>query len=71
MFSFYYCYLNDFQQLLIQLITLSIALQTPIGTPGPSAPNVLIAGPAQDVLTNAQNMFNRINNYKSKVSKTK
>ena len=64
-------FLNDFQQLLIQLITLSIALQTPIGTPGPSAPNVLIAGPAQDVLTNAQNMFNRINNYKSKVSKTK
>jgi hypothetical protein len=64
-------FLNDFKQLLDQLITLSIALQSPIGTPGPSAPNALIAGPAQNVLTNAQNMFNRINNYKSKVSKTK
>jgi hypothetical protein len=64
-------FLNDFQQLLTQLITLSTALQSPIGTPGPSAPNLIIAGPAQNVLTNAQNMFNRINNYKSKVSKTK
>jgi hypothetical protein len=64
-------FLNDFQQLLTQLITLSTALQSPIGTPGPSAPNLIIAGPAQNVLTNAKNMFNRINNYKSKVSKTK
>ena len=64
-------FLNDLQQLLNQLITLSTALQSPIGTPGPSAPNLVIAGPAQAVVTNAQNMLNRINNYKSKVSKTK
>lgn len=64
-------FLNDLQQLLNQLITLSIALQSPIGTPGPSAPNLIIAGPAQSMATNAQNMLNRINNYKSKVSKTK
>jgi hypothetical protein len=64
-------FLNDLRQLLTQLITLSAALQSPIGTPGPSAPNLVIAGPAQAMVTNAQNMLNRINNYKSKVSKTK
>ena len=64
-------FLNDLRQLLTQLITLSTALQSPIGTPGPSAPNLIIAGPAQAMVTNAQNMLNRINNYKSKVSKTK
>jgi hypothetical protein len=64
-------FLNDLRQLLNQLITLSTALQSPIGTPGPSAPNLIIAGPAQAMVTNAQNMINRINNYKSKVSKTK
>jgi hypothetical protein len=64
-------FLNDLQQLLNQLILLSTALQSPIGTPGPSAPNLIIAGPAQAVVINANNMLNRINNYKSKVSKTK
>ena len=64
-------FLNDLKQLLTQLITLSTALQSPIGTPGPSAPNLTIAGPAQSMVVNAQNMLNRINNYKSKVSKTK
>lgn len=64
-------FLNDLRQLLNQLIALSTALQSPIGTPGPSAPNLVIAGPAQAMVTNAQNMLNRINNYKSKVSKTK
>jgi hypothetical protein len=64
-------FLNDLRQLLNQLITLSTALQSPIGTPGPSAPNLKIAGPAQAMVVNAQNMLNRINNYKSKVSKTK
>jgi hypothetical protein len=64
-------FLNDLRQLLTQLITLSTALQSPIGTPGPSAPNLVIAGPAQAMVINAQNMLNRINNYKSKVSKTK
>jgi hypothetical protein len=63
-------FLNDLQQLLTQLIELSKALQTPIGTPGGST-NISIAGPAQIMITNAQNMLNRINNYKSKVSKTK
>jgi hypothetical protein len=64
-------FLNDLQQLLNQLISLSTALQSPIGTPGPSAPNLIIAGPAQAMVINANNMLNRINNYKSKVSKTK
>lgn len=64
-------FLNDLKQLLDQLVSLSTALQSPIGTPGPSAPNLAIAGPAQAVINNAQNMLNRINNYKSKVSKTK
>jgi hypothetical protein len=64
-------FLRDLKQLLTQLITLSTALQSPIGTPGPSAPNLIIAGPAQAMVTNANNMLNRINNYKSKVSKTK
>ena len=61
----------DLKKLLNSLISLSQALQTPIGTPGPSAPNAAIPGPATDTFIKAQNMLNKIETYKSKVSKSK
>jgi hypothetical protein len=65
-------FLNDFQQLLTQLISLSNVLATnSFGESGTGKPIFQLIEPAQNVLTNAQNMLNRINNYKSKVSKTK
>lgn len=64
-------FLSDLQKVLLSLIQLSAALATPIGTPGPSAPNAAIPGPATDTQIKAQNMLNKIEQYKSKVSKTK
>mgnify|MGYP003631519867 CR=1 FL=1 len=64
-------FLSDLQKVLLALISLSAALATPIGTPGPSAPNAAIPGPATDTQIKAQNMLNKIEQYKSKVSKTK
>jgi len=64
-------FLDDLKKLLNSLISLSQALQTPIGTPGPSAPNAAIPGPATDTFVKAQNMLNKIETYKSKVSKSK
>lgn len=64
-------FLSDLQKLLLSLISLSAALATPIGTPGPSAPNAAIPGPATDTQVKATNMLNKIEQYKSKVSKTK
>lgn len=64
-------FLSDLQKVLLSLISLSAALATPIGTPGPSAPNAAIPGPATDTQIKAQNMLNKIEQYKSKVSKTK
>jgi hypothetical protein len=64
-------FLNDFNKFLDQLINLSTALQTPIGLPFSSGANIIISPAAQDMITNANEMKNKINNYKSKVSKTK
>ena len=64
-------FLNDLQKLLTSLITLSNALSTPIGTPAPFVPNAAIPAPAIDTSVKAQNMLNKIQAYKSKVSKTK
>lgn len=64
-------FLGDLQKLLLSLIQLSSALSSPIGTPIPFVPNVSIPGPATDTQVKAQNMLNKIQQYKSKVSKTK
>lgn len=64
-------FLTDFSKLLSNLIALSTALQTPIGTPAPFVPNVAIPAPAVQVTQIATTMLNKIIAYKSKVSKTK
>ena len=64
-------FLNDLSKLLSSLISLSSALSTPIGTPVPFVPNAAIPGPASQTLVKAQNMLNKIETYKSKISKTK
>lgn len=64
-------FLTDLQKLLTQLIALGTALQTPIGTPAPFVPNVAIPVPAVNVTQTASEMLNKIQTYKSKVSKTK
>ena len=58
-------------KLLTQLIALGTALQVPVGTPVPFVPNASIPAPATDTLVKAQNMLNKIETYKSKVSKSK
>ena len=64
-------FLADFQSLMSTLISLAGALQTPIGTPIPFVPNVAIPVPAVQVQSKAQKMLNKIQQYKSKVSKSK
>jgi hypothetical protein len=64
-------FLTDLSSLLKTIILLSQALQTPIGTPVPNIPNANIPIPAVRVEASAQDMINRIEKYKSKISKTK
>lgn len=64
-------FLTDLSSLLKNIILLSQALQTPIGTPVPNVPNANIPIPAVRVAASAQDMVNRIEKYKSKISKTK
>jgi len=64
-------FLEDMQKLLTQLIALGTALQTPIGTPVPFTPNASIPVPAVNITQTATEMLNKIQTYKSKVSKTK
>ena len=64
-------FLGDLTKLLSSLISLCGALGTPIGTPIPFVPNASIPGPAAQTLVKAQNMLNKIQQYKSKVSKSK
>ena len=64
-------FLNDFQKLLSSLISLCSALGTPIGSGPPFAINGKIPAPAAQTLVKAQNMLNKITQYKSKVSKSK
>ena len=64
-------FLTDLSSLLKNIISLSQALQTPIGTPVPNRPNRNIPINAVRVEASAQDMINRIEKYKSKISKTK
>ena len=65
-------FLNDFQQLLEALISLTgVVEKNTFGTAGRGAPIYSFSTQATNTKEKAQNMLNRINNYKSKVSKTK
>jgi len=64
-------FLDDLSKLLSTLISLTGALATPIGTPIPFVPNAAIPAPATQTQVRAQTMLNKIQEYKSKVSKTK
>tara|TARA_R110001592_G_scaffold129132_2_gene341448 strand:+ start:177 stop:1412 length:1236 start_codon:yes stop_codon:yes gene_type:complete len=64
-------FLSDFSSLMSSLISLCSALGTPIGTPVPFVPNAAIPAPATQTLVKAQTMLNKIQQYKSKVSKSK
>ncbi len=64
-------FLGDLSRLLSSLISLCSALGTPIGSGPPFAINGAIPAPATQTLVKAQNMLNKIQSYKSKVSKSK
>ena len=64
-------FLTDLQNLCAQIVALGTALQTPIGAGPPFVPNAAIPVPAVNVTQAAQTMLNKIESYKSKVSKTK
>tara|TARA_B110000914_G_scaffold136623_1_gene119519 strand:- start:789 stop:1361 length:573 start_codon:yes stop_codon:yes gene_type:complete len=64
-------FLADFQDLLSKIISLSAALQTPIGSGPPYAINPSIPVPAVQVQQSAQKMIGQIAHYKSKISKSK
>ena len=58
-------------KLLTQLIALGTALQVPVGTPIPFLPHPAIPIPAVNITQTSIEMLNKIETYKSKVSKTK
>jgi len=64
-------FLDDFSKLLQQIINLSTALKTPIGTPTPFIPNSAIPVPATTLSETAKKLLNSIETYKSKVTKSK
>lgn len=64
-------FLKDFKSLLNDIVSLCIALETPIGTPVPYTPNLAIPKPAIELGLKAQKMIYSIESYKSKISKTK
>ena len=65
-------FLNDFQKLLEELINLTGVVEKNVfGEAGSGAPIYSFSAQATKTKEKAQNMLNRINNYKSKVSKTK
>ena len=64
-------FLKDFSELMTKLISLSGALQTPIGTGIPFIINPTIPVPAVQVQQVAQNLLNKTEQYKSKISKSK
>jgi hypothetical protein len=64
-------FLADFNELCNKLVSLSTALQTPIGAGPPFVINPAIPVPAVQVQQAAQKCIGAIEQYKSKVSKTK
>ena len=64
-------FLKDFTKLIDKIISTSLALQTPIGTPAPFVPNPAIPAAAVQLQTAATTMLNKIERYKSKITFTK
>mgnify|MGYP003119182901 FL=1 len=64
-------FLTDFKDLCNKIVSLSNALATPIGSGPPYAINGAIPAPATQTLASAQKMIGRIEQYKSKISKSK
>ena len=64
-------FLSDFSNLMSSIMSLTAALQTPIGSGPPNALNSAIAPQAVEVQGAASNMLNKAQLYKSKVSKSK
>ena len=64
-------FLTDMSKLLSQIIALSTALQSPVGSGVPFVPNAAIPVPATQLQLQAQQMLNSIETYKSKVSTSK
>lgn len=62
-------FLNDFSRLLTQLISLCSSLPS-VGTPTPYVPNIDVATKSIQLQTTAQSMLNKIESFKSKISKT-
>jgi hypothetical protein len=63
-------FLSDMSQLLTKIIELSIALPS-VGTTTPFVPNIDVGTAATELQVIAESMLNRIENFKSKISKTK
>jgi|TARA_R110000782_G_scaffold80114_4_gene158776 hypothetical protein len=64
-------FLNDMSKLLTQIIALSTALMTPVGSGIPFIPNAAIPVPATQLQLQANQMLSSIETYKSKISKTR
>tara|TARA_R110002153_G_scaffold181911_1_gene335275 strand:+ start:73 stop:1299 length:1227 start_codon:yes stop_codon:yes gene_type:complete len=64
-------FLGDMSKLLTQIIALSTALQSPIGSGIPFIPNAAIPVPAVQLQLQANQMLNTIETYKSKVTTSK
>lgn len=64
-------FLDDFKILLQDIQALCKSLQTPIGTPTPFVPNLAIPKPSIKLEMTATKMLSQIEEYKSKISKTK
>ena len=64
-------FLKDFTKLVNNIITTSLALQTPIGTPAPFIPNPAVPAAAVQLQTAATTMLNKMERYKSKITFTK
>ena len=65
-------FLSDFSSLLSTLVSLcNVFSTTPVGTGVPFAVNGAIVPPATQTLIKAQTMLNKIQQYKSKISKSK
>ena len=62
---------EDFTKLIDKIITTSLALQTPVGTPAPFVPNPAIPAAAVQLQSAATTMLNKIERYKSKITFTK
>jgi hypothetical protein len=62
-------FLDDFSKLLTQLVSLCGSLPS-VGTPTPYIPNIDVAAKSIQLQTTAQFMLNKIESFKSKISKT-